>query len=333
MVTLNILGCGSATPTVRHLPSCQVLDRNDRLMMFDCGEGAQLQMRRLKLRFSRLRHIFISHIHGDHFLGLPGLLSTLALHDTGGTITIHCFRQGAEILQQMMRVFCRETSFDICYDIIEPATGTVYEDDSLTVSTFPLYHRVPAVGYLVREKPKLRHIDGEAVRFHGVSHAWMNRLRQGADYEAPDGRIIPNAHLTRPADPSMSYAYCSDTMYDERVAEAVAGVDTLYHESTYLADNLAKAAARGHSTAGQAGRIATLAGARRLILGHYSQAYDDDRLFAAEAATTFAGPIIPATEGLRLDLTPMTDSKKSPGGTAIESKPRVKPGESTDHNN
>ncbi len=115
--------------------------------------------------------------------------------------------------------------------------------------------------------------------------------------------------------------------------EAVAGGDTLYHESTYLADNLAKAAARGHSTAAQAGRIATLAGARRLILGHYSQAYDDDRLFAAEAATTFAGPIIPATEGLRLDLTPMTDSKKSPGGTAIESKPRVKPGESTDHNN
>ncbi len=300
--SLDILGCGSATPTMRHLPSCQVVTHRRRLMMIDCGEGAQLQMRRQRLQFSRLRHIFISHIHGDHFLGLPGLLSTMALHDTGGTVTVHCLRQGAELLRSIMAVLCRDTSFDIEYDVIEPREAVIIDDDALRVSTFPLYHRVPAVGFRFDEKPKPRHIDGEAVRFYGVSHAWMERLRRGEDYVAPDGRVIENARLTRPADRSCSYAYCSDTMYDERVARAVAGVDTLYHEATYLTDRADKAAPRGHSTAAEAGRIATLAGVRRLVVGHYSKSYDSDEPFAAEAATTFAGQVIPAREGLHLDL-------------------------------
>jgi len=300
--SVDILGCGSATPTVRHQPTCQVVSHRRRLMMIDCGEGAQLQMRRQRLQFGRLRHVFISHIHGDHFLGLPGLLSTMALHDTGGTVTIHCFRRGAELLRSIMNVLCSETPFQIEYDIIEPERAVILDDDALTVSTFPLYHRVPAVGFRFDEKPKLRHIDGEAVRFHGVSNAWMERLRRGEDYVAPDGTVIANDRLTRPADRACSYAYCSDTMFDPRVAEAVAGVDTLYHESTYLDDRLEKAAPRGHSTAAQAGRIATLAGVRRLVLGHYSKSYDSDEPFAAEAATTFAGPVITAHEGLRLDL-------------------------------
>lgn len=299
---VNILGCGSATPTVRHQPSCQVVDFRDRLMMVDCGEGAQLEFRRMRLRFSRLEHIFISHVHGDHFLGLPGLLSTLALHDTGGRITVHTFRQGADILRKMMDVFCRETSFEIVYDVIEPVRATVYEDHALTVETFPLYHRVPAVGYLFREKPKPRHIDGEAVRFFKVPVSRMNDIKAGADFITDDGRVIENRRLTTDPDPSTSYAYCSDTAFDVRVAEAVRGVDTLYHESTYLADSLHKAAPRGHSTAAQAGEIATLAGAKRLVLGHYSKSYDSDEAFAREAATTFRGEIIAAHEGMRIPL-------------------------------
>ena len=300
--SLDILGCGSATPTTRHLPSCQVVSHRRRLMMIDCGEGAQLQMRRQRLQFGRLRHIFISHIHGDHFLGLPGLLSTMALHDTGGTVTVHGFSHGIELLRSIMAVLCRETSFDIEYDIIDNAEAVILDDDSLTVRTFPLYHRVPAVGFRFDEKPKLRHIDGEAVRFHGISHAWMERLRRGEDYVSSDGKVIPNDLLTRPADRACSYAYCSDTMYDERVARAVEGVDTLYHEATYLSDRADKAAPRGHSTAAEAGRIATMAGVRRLVVGHYSKSYDSDEPFVAEAATTFAGPVIAAHEGLRLNL-------------------------------
>lgn len=299
---IDILGCGSATPTVRHLPSCQVIDFRDRLFMVDCGEGAQLQFRRMKLKFSRLSHIFISHIHGDHFLGLPGLLSTLALHDTGGSITVHTFEQGAEILQRMMQVFCRETSFEIIYDIITPTKAVILDDHAITVETFPLYHRVPAVGFIFREKAKLRHLRGDMVRFFDIPVSQLAAIKAGADYVTPDGRVIENARLTTDPEPTMSYAYCSDTAFDRRIARDIEGVNTIYHESTYLDDNAAKAAPRGHSTARQAGIIAREAGAKTLILGHYSQAYDDDSLFAAEAAQEFDGRIIAAHEGMKIDL-------------------------------
>lgn len=299
---INILGCGSATPTEQHLPSCQVVDFRDHLMMIDCGEGAQLQFRKMRLKFSRLNHIFISHLHGDHFLGLPGLLSTLALHDTGGTIVVHTFKEGVDILRKIMDVFCRDTPFDIVYDVIEPARGIVLDDRSLTVETFPLYHRVPAVGYLFKEKPKPRHLKGDMVKYLQIPIAQLPLIKDGADYVKPDGTVVPNELITTDADPQMSYAYCSDTMFNTKVAESVEGVDTLYHESTYLDDKLVKAGPRGHSTASQAGRIATLAGARRLILGHYSKSYYDDSLFAKEAATTFSGEIIAAREGMKIDL-------------------------------
>lgn len=299
---VDILGCGSATPTMRHRPSCQVVNFRDRLFMVDCGEGAQLQFRKMRLKFSRLEHIFISHVHGDHFLGLPGLLSTLALHDTGGSITVHTSEEGADILRRMMNVFCRETSFEIIYDIIKPEHAVIYDDHALSVETFPLNHRVPCVGFIFREKPKPRHINGEAVRFFQVPPSAMASIKAGQDFVMPDGRVIENARLTTEPDPAISYAYCSDTKYDLRVAEAVRGVDTIYHESTYLTDQLPKAAPRGHSTAAQAGQIAALAGANRLILGHYSQAYDSDEPFAREAATTFAGKIIAAGEGMKIPL-------------------------------
>lgn len=300
---VDILGCGSATPTVRHTPACQVVDFRDRLYMIDCGEGAQLQFRRMKLRFSRLGHIFISHLHGDHFLGLPGLLSTLALHDTGGTVTIHTFEQGADILSKIMAVFCRDTSFEIVYDVIKPEKAVILETKSLTVETFPLYHRVPTVGYIFREKPSLPHMRGDMVQWLGIPVSRIAAIKAGEGFTDANGRFWTHEELTTPAAPARSYAYCSDTMFNPAVAEAVRGVDTIYHEATYLADSLHKAAPRGHSTAAQAGEIAAMAGASRLILGHYSQAYDDDALFAAEAATTFSGEIIAAREGLKIDLT------------------------------
>ena len=298
---VNILGCGSATPSVRHMPACQVIDFRDRLFMIDCGEGAQLQMMRQRLKFSRLSHIFISHLHGDHFLGLPGLLSTLALHEKGGTLTIHTFDEGARILRQIMAVFCRETSFEINYNIITPSRAVIFEDHAITVETFPLDHRVPCAGFKFTEKPKPRHLRGDMIRFYNIPVSRLEDIRHGADYITPDGTVIANDRLTTPADRSASYAYCSDTVYNPAVADDVRGVDVLYHESTYADDFAAKAAPRGHSTAREAGRIAAAAGVGRLVLGHYSKAYDSEEPFLREASEEFPD-VIAAREGMKIDL-------------------------------
>lgn len=287
---------------MRHMPSCQVIDFRNRLFMIDCGEGAQLQMMRQRLKFSRLGHIFISHLHGDHFLGLPGLLSTLALHEKGGTLTIHTFAEGVRILKQIMSVFCRDTSFEIIYDVIEPGKrAVILEDHALRVETFPLYHRVPCTGFKFSEKQKPRHLRGDMIKFFDIPVSRLQDIREGADFVTPDGRVIANSRLTTDADRSVSYAYCSDTMFDPRVAEDVHGVDVLYHESTYADDFAVQAASRGHSTARQAGKIAAMAEVNRLILGHYSKSYDSDAIFVKEASEEFAD-VTAAREGMKIDL-------------------------------
>lgn len=298
---VNILGCGSATPSLRHMPSCQVVDHRDRLMMVDCGEGAQLAMRRMKLKYSRLNHIFISHLHGDHCLGLPGLLSTMALHDTEGTVTVHTFAEGAELFERIINFFCRERSYDLRFNIIKPEHAVIYEDRSLTVETFPLYHRVPCVGYIFREKPKLRHLNREMVDFYKVPVAMMHSIKEGADFVLPDGTVVANERLTTPAEPAYSYAYCSDTVYNPLVAEAVKGVDVVYHEATYTDDDAEKARQRGHSTAGEAAKIALEAGAKKLIIGHYSKSYADESGHIADACRIFPDTIA-ANEGLTIDI-------------------------------
>ena len=183
---LHILGCGSAKPTLRHNPTCQVVEHNGNLYMVDCGEGAQTMMARMHLRMSRLQHIFISHLHGDHCFGLPGLVSTMALHGKGGSITIHIFKDGAELFGNMFRYFVRDIPMQINFDIIEYGNHVIYEDSVLKISTIPLKHRVPAVGFLFEEKPKLRHINGEMAKFHQVPLYMMNSIREGADFVKPD---------------------------------------------------------------------------------------------------------------------------------------------------
>lgn len=300
--TVTILGCGSATPTLRHMPSAQAVSYGKRLMLIDCGEGTQLQLRRFGLSFAKITDIFISHLHGDHFLGLPGLLSTMSLHQVGGTVTVHTFAEGAEVLRRILDVFCHELTYELRFDIIDPgAPGIVYEDKHLTVKAFSLSHRVPCVGYAFREKPKLRHIDGEAVKYYGVPHYAMQSLREGADWTAPDGTVIPNARLTGEPSRAAGYAYCSDTAFNPHVASSVRGVDVLYHEATYGEDDAAKAGARGHSTAREAGRIASLAGVGRLVIGHYSKIISDEEALAEEARKEFA-PTEAAREGMVIEL-------------------------------
>lgn len=270
--------------------------------MIDCGEGAQKMMARMHLKYSRLTHVFISHLHGDHLLGLPGLLSTLSLHDKGGMVTVHIFEEGARLLQHIMEVVAHETSFRLEYDIVRPdETRVVYRDHALTVTAFPLYHRVPCVGYRFDEAPKQRHLRGDMVKFLGIPVSQLADIKAGADFVRADGTVIPNERLTTDADPALSYAYASDTMYDVRVADSVAGVDTLFHEATYADNNIEKAVSRGHSTAAQAAEIARLAGVRRLVLGHYSARYDDMKQHLAEARAIFPNTIA-ADEGMTIDI-------------------------------
>lgn len=298
---VNILGCGSATPSLRHQPSSQVVDFRDNLMMIDCGEGTQLAMRRMKLKYSRLTHVFLSHLHGDHVLGLPGLLSTMALHGKTGRVTIHTFPEGVEILRRVVDFFCREPGFEIVFEPVTREGGIVYEDDAITVTAFPLYHRIPCVGYLFSEKPKPRHLIGDMTRYLQIPVSKLHGIKHGEDYIRPDGTVVPNSHITTDPDPSVSYAYCSDTLYDERVAAAVAGVDMLYHEATYVEADRVKAHDRGHSTAAEAARIALMAGARRLMLGHYSKSYENEDRHLEEATAIFPNTLL-ANEGLSIDL-------------------------------
>lgn len=298
---VNILGSGSAVPSLRHLPSCQIIDFRDKLFMIDCGECAQLSMRRMRLKFSRLNHIFISHLHGDHCFGLIGLLSTLSLHEKGGTLVVHIFKEGAEMFQRALDYFCHERSYDIKFHIIKPEAAVIYEDDGLEVSTIPLKHRVPCVGFVFKEKPKLRHLKGDMVKFYNIPVKQLHDIKCGADFITDEGVVVPNVRLTTDPEPEMSYAYCSDTKFDQQIAEALKGVKVIYHEATYEDSNFVKAAPRGHSTARQAAQIARMAGAEKLILGHYSKSYENEDQHLAQALEEFPDVTL-ATEGLKIDL-------------------------------
>jgi len=301
MFEIKILGCGSATPSLRHYPSAQIVSYRDNLMLVDCGEGAQLQMRRYKVKYNRLNNIFISHLHGDHLLGLPGLLSTLALHGKTGTVTVHIAPEGIRLMKPVVDYLCRERPYDLVWKPIPNDGGIIYESCSIEVEAFNLYHRVQTFGFIFREKTRRRHIHAEECKFFGVPVCFYNALRDGADFVMEDGRIIENARLTSDAQPARSYAYCSDTKYDPRVAETIKGVDAVYHEATYLNAEQAFAKERFHSTAAQAADIARLAGVKLLLLGHYSKRYFSLDAHRAEACSIFPNTI-PVDEGMVIDM-------------------------------
>lgn len=286
---------------MRHRPSSQVVEYRGRLFMIDCGEGAQVGMRQCGLKFSRLTDIFISHLHGDHILGLPGLLSTMGLHENRGSVTIHMFEEGIKVMRPFIDFFCKDSPFEIIYDPISPRNQTVWDNGSLSVTTFPLYHRVPATGFLFREAPKRPHLRGDMADFFGIPLARRAEICAGADFVTEEGTVIENSRLTFPAEPPSSYAYCSDTMYDPRVTESVKGVGTLYHEATYDNTLERQARARGHSTAREAALTALEAGAGKLIIGHYSQRYKTVDRLLEEAREIFPNTVA-AYEGMKADL-------------------------------
>lgn len=290
--TIHTLGCGSAKPTLRHQPSSTVIDYRGNLFMIDCGEGAQQAFQRHRLKFSRLGHIFLTHLHGDHVLGLPGLISSLALGGAGGKIVIHTFEEGKEILTTIFNFFARELPFDIEFNVIKPVEAIILETPSLTVRTIPLKHRVPTVGFVFEEKPKPRHIKRDMIDFHQVPFSAINRIKAGEDYIKPDGTVIPNEILTTDPTPPLSYAHISDTIYMPGLAKKIGPVDLLFHETTYLDSHEADAKSRFHSTARQAAIVARDAGAKALLTGHYSSRYKTDEEFRNQALEVFPNVIL-----------------------------------------
>lgn len=299
---LHIFGCGSALPTTRHFASSQVVNVRDKLYMIDCGEGAQLQFRKSRLKFSRLNHIFISHLHGDHCFGLWGLISTLNL--LGRTAELHIYSpKGLEALMApTLDFFCRQMTYKVLFHEFDTKTsGMIYEDRSLTVTTIPLRHRMPCCGFLFREKRRPNHIIREMIDFYEVPVYELNRIKNGADYVTPEGETIPNSVLTRPADLPRSYAYCSDTIYMPEIAGLIEGVDLLFHEATFAHENLIRARETFHTTALQAGELAKAAGVKKLLIGHFSARYEDETVLFEEASSVFPETVL-AKETLCVEI-------------------------------
>lgn len=285
---LNILGCGSALPTTRHFPTSQIVNVRDKLFMIDCGEGAQLQFRKSRLKFSRLNHIFISHLHGDHCFGLLGLVSTLNLLGRTAQLHIHS-PQGLEALMTpMLDFFNRQMTYKVLFHEFDTKEqAVVYEDRSLTVTTIPLRHRMPCCGFLFAEKQRPNHILRDMIDFYQVPVYELNRIKNGADYITPEGEVIVNARLTRPSAPPRRYAYCSDTIFLPSIVEQIKGVDLLFHEATFADEDAPRAKETYHTTAAQAAEIARTAGVKNLLIGHFSARYEDESVLLKEASAVF----------------------------------------------
>ena len=299
---VNILGCGSALPTTRHYSSSQVVNIREKLFMIDCGEGAQLQLRRSKLKFTRLNHIFISHLHGDHCFGLMGLISTFGLLGRTATLHIYAHEELEKLLAPHLEFFCKGMTYKVAFHSINPnKADVIYDDRSVSVTTIPLKHRIPTCGFLFQEKQTPNHIIREMVDFYKVPVFELNRIKNGEDYITPEGVCVPNHRLTTPSDEPRSYAYCSDTICLPNIVEQIKGVNLLFHEATFLHADVARAKETFHTTAQQAAEIARNAMAKQLVIGHFSARYEDESMLLNEAQQVFPNTVL-AKENLKITL-------------------------------
>ena len=299
---VTILGCGSALPTLRHLGTSQVVNIRNKYFLVDCTEGVQLALRRNKVNLNRINTVLISHLHGDHCFGLIGYISTMALLGRKSPLHVYGPHDTERVFRPLVDYFCSGMEYEVVFHEVDTTrAAVVYEDRSLTIETIPLRHRVACCGYLFREKPGLRHIRPAMIDRYEIPFSQVNNIKAGLDFTTPDGMVIPNEELTTPPDPARSYAFCSDTAYVPKIAEQVKGVDLLYHEATYGEDNTELAEKYCHSTARQAAMIAKAAGAKRLVIGHYSQRYDDEQVLLREAQEVFKETEL-AKESLLLKL-------------------------------
>lgn len=299
---VHILGCGSALPTTKHFASSQVVNIREKLFMIDCGEGAQLQLRKSRLKFSRLNHIFISHLHGDHCFGLMGLISTFSMLGRTADLHIHAPKELEKLLIPHLNFFCKGMGYNVLFHTIDTQQqACLYEDRSVSVYSIPLQHRIPCCGFLFSEKATPNHIRRDMIDFYQIPLYELNRIKNGADYQLPDGSCIPNDRLTTPSNPPRKYAYCSDTIYNRKIVEQINGVDLLFHEATFAESEEARAKETFHTTASQAGKIAKEAQVKQLIIGHFSARYEEENTLLEEAQAVFPNTIL-AKENLCVKL-------------------------------
>jgi len=294
---LTILGSSSALPTSERFPSAHVLNAHERLFLIDCGEGTQMQLRKNKIRFSKINNIFISHLHGDHIFGLYGLLSTFSLMGRKNVLNLYAPEKYRAILQSHLADFDIHLSYEINFTGLSGKDPLLVLDDKyLTVTSFPLKHRITTYGFLFREKVTDRHILKEAVDRYKIPGIRIPAIKKGEDFILEDGTIIPNEELTSPPSAPRSYAYCSDTKYFSRLASFVKGVNLLYHEATFDASRKDLALTTGHSTSTDAAKTALEAGAGMLLIGHFSARYRSITPLVDEARTIFPATY-PAIDG------------------------------------
>jgi len=286
---LHILGCHSATPRSLVFPSSQILEINNELILIDAGEGMQIQLRKYKHKFNKIKHIFISHLHGDHFYGLVGFLSTLRLLGREKEIHIFAPKGLKEIIELQFKITKTDINYPLFFhELTSKKSERILETDKFKVDTIPLTHRIYTNGFLFTEKEKLRKLNMEEVKKYPEIETWAyHNLKKGKDFVTEEGTTISNQTLTIPSPKPKSYAYCSDTMYKPDIVLLIEGVDLLYHEATFLENEKELAQKTMHSTAKQAAELAKQANVKKLVLGHFSSRYKDENEFINEARTIF----------------------------------------------
>lgn len=290
---LIILGAGSALPTRNNFPTSQILELREKQYMIDCGEGTQIRMRQMGLKINRLGHIFISHLHGDHCFGLIGLISSFGMLNRTADLYVHGPVGITKLFEPQIAFFCEGLPFKLIFEEFDTNIyKLIFEDRSVVVYSIPLKHRVPCSGFLFREKAGDRHIIREMIDFYRVPVAQLNLIKGGADYITPDGELIPNDRLTSAPESAVSYAYCSDTAYSEKIIPLLKGVDLLYHEATFAETEKIRAKKTMHSTAAQAATIAKKAEVGKLLIGHFSARYANQQILLEEAASIFKETIL-----------------------------------------
>ena len=285
---LTILGCYAATPRTFTNPTAQVLEIRNRLFLIDCGEGTQVQLRKNKIKFSKINHVLISHLHGDHFFGLIGLLSTFALLNRTNDLHIYGPKGIKEIICLQLKLSNSWTSYGLIFHELESTESEViFEDETVIVKTIPLNHRIYTNGFLFKEKLRERKINSVAVQNYEIDKCYYQNIKNGKDIRLDNGLVIANELLSLDPIPPLSYAFCSDTSYSETIIPIINQVDVLYHEATFLESELVLAQKTMHSTAIQAATIALKAHVKQLIVGHYSTRYENISDFKTEAETVF----------------------------------------------
>ena len=286
-LSVLILGNGSALPTINSHQSAQIVRQDNHLFLVDCGEGTQVELRRNAVKIQGIQHVFISHLHGDHFFGLVGLVSTMHLLGRTTKLHVHGPRGLKEIVLMQFNDAGSQLSFELEFNIVEKPDQLLFENKKIKISSIPLHHRIPCFGFLFQEKMGLRRMNKDALQQYAIPKHMRRSITEGDDFKESNGNVVPNEEITLPPYAPQSYAYCSDTAYSEKIVEYIKNVGLLYHEATFAEKDKVRAKKTFHSTASSAAKIAQLSNAKKLLIGHVSNRYRNKSLLLEEAKAIF----------------------------------------------